>query len=52
MPDPDRTITISAPRAIMESLLKGETEDNGYGGRQPKYFVNYYTGDVERNLGA
>ena len=50
--DPDITITISAQRAIMESLLKGETEDNGYGGQQPKYFVNYATKQVERNLGA
>ena len=50
--DPDITITISAPRAIMESFLKGETEDNGYGGQQPKYFINYATKQVERNLGA
>ena len=50
--DPDITITIRAPRAIMESLLKGETEDNGYGGQQPKYFVNYATKQVERNYGA
>ena len=46
---PDRTITISAPQAIMKSLREGETEDDGYGGQAPKYFVNNYTGEVQKN---